>query len=79
VLGTASLPANPYLTLAIGGSLALQLLTFIVPGLRSLLGLVPLTLLDGAVVGLSALLPLAVNEATKGYAQRQVSTPVARP
>jgi P-type Ca2+ transporter type 2C len=79
VLGTTSLPANPYLTLAIGGSLALQLLTFIVPGLSSLLDLVPLTLLDGAVVGLSALLPLVVNEATKGYAQRQVSAPVARP
>jgi Ca2+-transporting ATPase len=79
VLGTTSLPANPYLTLAIGGSLALQLLTFIVPGLRSLLGLVPLTLLDGAVVGLSALLPLVVNETTKGYSQRQVSAPVARP
>ena len=79
VLGTTSLPANPYLTLAIGGSLALQLLTFIVPGLSNLLSLVPLTLLDGAVVGLSALLPLVVNEATKGYAQRQVSAPVALP
>jgi Ca2+-transporting ATPase len=77
VLGTTSLPANPYLTLAIGGSLALQLLTFIVPGLSSLLGLAPLTLLDGVVVGLGALLPLAVNEATKGYAQRQVSAPAA--
>jgi Ca2+-transporting ATPase len=79
VLGTTSLPANSYLTLAIGGSLALQLLTFIVPGLSSLLGLVPLTTLDGAVVGLSALLPLVVNEATKGYAQRQVSFPLALP
>jgi P-type Ca2+ transporter type 2C len=79
MLGTTSLPANPSLTLAIGGSLALQLLTFIVPGLSSLLDLMPLTLLDGAVVGLSALLPLVVNEATKGYAQRQVSAPVARP
>jgi Ca2+-transporting ATPase len=79
VLGTTSLPANPFLTLAIGGSLALQCLTFIVPGLRSLLGLVPLTLLDSVVVGLSALLPLVVNEATKGYVQRQVSAPVALP
>jgi Ca2+-transporting ATPase len=79
VLGTTSLPANPYLRLAIGGSLALQLLTFIVPGLKSLLGLAPITLLDGAVIGLSALLPLVVNEATKGHAQRQVSAPVALP
>lgn len=68
VFGATSLPANPYLTLAVGGSLALQLLTFIVPGLGGLLGLAPITLLDGAVVGLSALLPLAVNEATKGRA-----------
>lgn len=66
VVGTTSLPANPALMLAVGGSLALQLLTFIVPGLRGLLSLAPLTLLDGAVVGLSALLPLVVNEATKG-------------
>jgi Ca2+-transporting ATPase len=79
VLETTSLPANPSLTLAIGGSLALQLLTFIVPGLSNLLGLVPLTLLDGAVVGLSALLPLVVNEATKGYAQCPVSAPVVLP
>jgi Ca2+-transporting ATPase len=79
VLGTTSLPANPYLTLAIGGSLALQCLTFIVPGLRSLLGLAPLTLLDGVVVGFSALLPLVVNDTTKAYAQRQVSDPLALP
>jgi Ca2+-transporting ATPase len=79
VLGATSLPANPYLTCAVGGSLALQLLTFIVPGLSGLLGLTPLTSLDGVVIGLSALLPLVVNEATKGYAQRQVSAPVAFP
>jgi P-type Ca2+ transporter type 2C len=66
VVGTTSLSANPYLTLAVGGGLVLQLLTLIVPGLRGLLSLAPLTLLDGAVVGLSALLPLVVNEATKG-------------
>ena len=65
-LETTSLPANTSLTLAVGGSLALQLLTLIVPGLRGLLGLAPLTFLDSAVVGLSALLPLMVNEATKG-------------
>jgi Ca2+-transporting ATPase len=58
-------PSNPYLTTALGGSLALQLLALVVPGLRSLLGIVPLTLLDGVVLGLSAVLPLVVNEATK--------------
>lgn len=61
-----SLPANPYLMLALGGSLALQALTLFVPGLRSLLGLTPITLLDGVVIGVSALLPLVINESTKG-------------
>jgi len=61
------LPANPYLTCAVGGSLALQLLALVIPGLRGLLGLTPLTLLDSAVVGASALLPLVVNEGTKGH------------
>ena len=51
--------------------LALQLLALIRPGLRGLLGLTPLTLLDSAVVGASALLSLVVNEATKGPWQRQ--------
>lgn len=79
LFGMASLPANPYLTLAVGGSLGLQLLTFLIPGLGGLLGLAPLTLLDSAVVGLSAVLPLVVNEATKGRVQRQASQPVVLP
>jgi Ca2+-transporting ATPase len=37
----------------------------VVPGLRSLLGLTPVGLLDGLVISGAALLPLAVNEATK--------------
>jgi Ca2+-transporting ATPase len=36
-----------------------------IPGLRSFLGLAPIGLLDGLVIGGSALLPLAVNEGTK--------------
>jgi Ca2+-transporting ATPase len=67
-----SLPANPYLTFAVGGSLALQLLALVMPGLRGLLGLTPLTLLDSAVVGASAILPLVMNEATKGHGQPQL-------
>jgi Ca2+-transporting ATPase len=66
------LPANPYLTFAVGGSLALQLLALVMPRLRGLLGLTPLTLLDSVVVGASALLPLVVNEGTKGHGQRQL-------
>lgn len=59
------LPSNPYLTMALGGSLTLQVLTMVVPGLRSLLGLTPIGLLDGAVIAGTAVLPLLVNEATK--------------
>jgi len=59
------LPPNRYLTMAVGGSLAVQFLTLAVPGLRSLLGLAPVGLLDGLVISGSALLPLVVNEATK--------------
>jgi Ca2+-transporting ATPase len=65
------LPANPSLTLAVGGSLVLQLLAIMVPGLRSLLGLTPLTLLDSVVVGQSAVLPLVVNELTKKHTRGQ--------
>lgn len=60
-----SLPPNPYLKWAVTGSLALQGLTILLPGLRSLLGLTPLGLLDGLVIAAGSLLPLVVNEATK--------------
>jgi P-type Ca2+ transporter type 2C len=64
---TEPLPVNPTLTLAVGGSLVLHLLAILVPGLRGLLGLTPLTMLDSLVVGQSALLPLMVNELTKKH------------
>jgi Ca2+-transporting ATPase len=60
------LPANRYLTWALGGSLGLQLLTLVIPGLRNLLGIAPVSLFDAAVIGISSILPLLVNEATKG-------------
>jgi Ca2+-transporting ATPase len=59
------LPPNPYLTWAVGGSLALQGLTLFIPGLRGILGLTPLGLLDGLVIAASSLAPLVINEATK--------------
>ena len=65
IFSPGKLPPNRYLTLALGGSLAVQFLTAAVPGLRSLLGLAPVGLLDGLVISGSALLPLVVNEATK--------------
>jgi Ca2+-transporting ATPase len=73
---TPTLPPNPWLTAALGGSVALQFLALFLPGLRGFLGLAPLTLLDGTVVGLSALLPLLVNEGTK---QSALSVEMHRP
>jgi Ca2+-transporting ATPase len=63
-------PANPYLTLALGGSIALQVLTMIVPGLRGFLGLSPLGATDLLVVGGSAVLPFVVNETLKGASRK---------
>ncbi|MFZ2446038.1 MAG: HAD-IC family P-type ATPase [Syntrophobacteraceae bacterium] len=58
-------PPNKYLTIALGGSFALQMTTMLVPGLMRLLGLTPIGIIDGLVIGGSAVLPLLVNEATK--------------
>ncbi|HUK55850.1 MAG TPA: HAD-IC family P-type ATPase [Nitrospiria bacterium] len=60
------LQPNPYLSLAVTGSVALQVLTLAVPGLRRLLGVTPVGLLDGVVIGGAAVVPLVVNELTKG-------------
>jgi Ca2+-transporting ATPase len=65
IFNSEKLPPNRFLTMALGGSLCMQFLTMVVPGLRSLLGLAPVGLLDGLVISGSALLPLVVNEATK--------------
>jgi Ca2+-transporting ATPase len=59
------LPPNPALTWSVGGSLALQVLTMIVPGMRNFLGLTSLSLFDAAVIGASAVLPFITNEARK--------------
>ena len=58
--------SNRALNLAVGGSLGLQLLTMVVPGLRSILGLGSFSLLDAAVAGVTALLPFVANESMKG-------------
>lgn len=60
------LPANRYLNAALAGSIGLQGLTMVVPGLRSLLGLTPISAIDWLVVGGAAVTPLLINEATKG-------------
>lgn len=58
-------PTNPYLSIALLGSFGLQALTLLVPGLRNLLGLTQISLIDGAVIGTSAVLPFVANEMTK--------------
>jgi Ca2+-transporting ATPase len=68
IFSKGSLPPNKYLYLALGGSFFLQLLTMMVPGLRGLLGITPIAILDGLVIGGSALAPLLMNEATKNAA-----------
>jgi Ca2+-transporting ATPase len=59
------LEPNPYLAGALGASLGLQALTLVVPGLRSFLGMTPLSLLDLLVSGSGAVLPLIINETMK--------------
>jgi P-type Ca2+ transporter type 2C len=58
-------PPNRYLHVAILGSLGLQLATQFIPGLRSLLGITPITLFDGLVIGSASVVPLLITEATK--------------
>ena len=65
IFGREKLPPNKYLNMALGGSFAIQLLAMVIPGLRNLLGIAPISVLDGLVIGGSAVLPLLVNEGTK--------------
>jgi len=58
---------NPKLELALGGSLAAQVLANLIPRLRGLLGLAPLTLADVLVILAGAVLPLVVNEGIKAH------------
>ncbi len=66
---------NRVLDVAIGTSLAAQALTLLVPGLRRVLGTVPLAGSELAVTIGGAVLPLVVNEATKFLAQRPSAAP----
>jgi Ca2+-transporting ATPase len=73
VFSTERLPPNRYLNLALLGSFTVQALALVVPGLRRLLGIAPIDLLDSLVIGSSALLPLVVNEASKGLGAKPVN------
>jgi P-type Ca2+ transporter type 2C len=60
------LSPNPYLWLSIGGTLLLHGVALFLPAIRTVLRLTPLSLLDGAVIGAGAVIPLLINDATKG-------------
>lgn len=62
-------PPNPYLNLAVGGSIGAQILAGFVPGLRNILGVAPVSLIDGLIIGAGATLPFLINEATKPLAR----------
>jgi Ca2+-transporting ATPase len=59
------LEPNKYLTVALTGSLGLQAMTLVIPGLRTFLGMGPLGPLDLMVTVGTAVAPLLINEATK--------------
>ncbi|MEW6659367.1 MAG: HAD-IC family P-type ATPase [Thermodesulfobacteriota bacterium] len=65
IFSQEKLPPNRYLNLALGGSLLVQAAAMFLPGVRSILGLAPVGLLDGLVIAGTSLLPLLVNESTK--------------
>jgi Ca2+-transporting ATPase len=56
---------NPWLPIALSGTVLLQLAATLVPGLRALLGTVPLQSRDFGVTLVSAALPLLLNETSK--------------
>jgi Ca2+-transporting ATPase len=65
LLGQKRLAANGFLKMAVGGSLALQVVTMLIPALRGFLGLTPPTVIDAAVIGAAAFLPFLANESRK--------------
>jgi Ca2+-transporting ATPase len=67
VFESDKLPQNPYIGGAVLGTLALQLLPLLVPGLRELLKLDTIDLIDILVITLAAIAPLLVNETTKHF------------
>lgn len=65
ILQSNAMAENKYINWAVGGSFLLQLLAMVVPSIRGLLGIAPLSLLDGVVIGSSTVLPFIINESTK--------------
>ncbi len=65
VLSHGSLPANHYLTGALVASFGLQALTFLIPGLRNLLGLTSVDITDGIIAAAGAVVPFLGTESAK--------------
>jgi Ca2+-transporting ATPase len=59
------LASNKWLPIAVGGTMVLQVLANLVPGLRRLLGTVPLSPADWGVSLTAAIIPFLINELTK--------------
>jgi Ca2+-transporting ATPase len=64
-------PPNRYMPLAVGGGIGLQVIATILPGLRGILGVTPLGMLDWAIVAGASVTPLLINEIAKGLMQTQ--------
>ncbi len=65
IFDRGKLPPNRYLTGALVGSFALQGVAMVTPGMRRLLSISPLGVVDGLVAAGGAVLPLLANEAIK--------------
>ena len=67
--------SNPYLQLALGGSLLIQVAALLTPQLRRLLGLSPIRPADAGITAVAALLPYVLNEAAKPSSERLSPAP----
>jgi len=65
IFDSQRMPPNRYLTGALAGSLGLQAIAMVIPGLRRLLNISPIGIMDGIVVAGGAVLPLIANEGIK--------------
>ena len=71
VFSKERLPRNPYLLMATGGSVALQVFAMTVPGLRNFLGSTTIGVVDGLVIAAGAATPMLFNELVKEVSTRK--------
>jgi Ca2+-transporting ATPase len=79
VFTSQALPPNRYLDAAVLGSLGLQAAALLIPGLRGPLGLGRLSPIDALVAGLGGIVPFAINELRKLWAQAPAEREPVRP